>query len=81
MWQREAMAKMIQVRNVSDRLHRELLQRAHARGLTLTAYVEDLLERDIERPPLDEVLARIRRHKKVRLPISAAELVRRGRRE
>jgi hypothetical protein len=39
------MAKMIQVRNVTDRTHRELVRRAKARNQTLTAFIEELLER------------------------------------
>src|SRR5438067_831190 len=52
-------SKMIQVRNVPDRLHRELVRRAKARGQALTDYIQDLLEREIERPPMAEVLDRI----------------------
>jgi hypothetical protein len=44
------MSKMIQVRNVPDRLHRELVRRARARGETLTQYVQRILEREIARP-------------------------------
>jgi plasmid stability protein len=54
------MAKMIQVRNVSDRLHRELTRRARRRGQTLTAFVEEILEREAARPAPDEVAARLR---------------------
>src|SRR5918996_416209 len=54
------MAKMIQVRNVSERLHRELTRRARRRGQTLTAFVEEILEREAARPAPEEVAARIR---------------------
>ena len=47
------MSRMIQVRNVSDKLHRELMRRARARGRTLTDYVEEILEREVARPPAD----------------------------
>ena len=46
---------MIQVRNVPDRLHSELMRRAKARGQTLTDYIEELLEREVSRPPAWEV--------------------------
>jgi hypothetical protein len=69
-------AKMIQVRNVPTRLHRELLRRAKARGQTLTDYIEALLEREIARPPREEVFARIARRRPLRLPTSAAEFIR-----
>lgn len=70
------MPKMIQVRNVSDRLHRELTGRARSRGQTLTAYVRDLLERDVARPPAHEVFDRIEARDSVKLGRPAAELIR-----
>jgi hypothetical protein len=70
------MSKMIQVRNVPDRLHRELVRRARARGQTLTDYVQGLLEREVARPPATEVFERIERRRPVRLGQPAAELIR-----
>jgi antitoxin FitA len=70
------MSKMIQVRNVPDRLHRELVRRARARGDTLTAYIQEILEREINRPPLEEVFERISRRQPIRLGRGAAELIR-----
>jgi len=76
------MAKMIQVRNVPDRLHRELRRRAKAKGQTLTDYVEEILEREVSRPPADEVFARIRSRPPVDLGgVSAAEIIRAEREE
>ena len=77
------MSKMIQVRNVPDRLHRELVRRAKARGQALTEYVEDVLEREVARPPASEVFDRIEARKPVKLGRPAAELIReeRGSRE
>ncbi len=72
-------AKMIQVRNVPDSVHRELVRRAKARGVTLTDFIEELLEREIARPSPEEVFARIRSRERVHLPYSAAELIRRAR--
>lgn len=70
------MSKMIQVRNVPDRLHRELTKRAKARGQTLTDYLQELLEREIARPPALEVFERIAGRAPVRLRQPAAELIR-----
>lgn len=53
------MSKMIQVRNVSDRLHRELKRRAKSRGQSLTAFVQEILEREVARPDPQEVYDRI----------------------
>lgn len=73
------MAKMIQVRNVPDRLHRELRRRARLRGQSLTEYIEEILEREVARPPAEEVFARIRSRTPVDLGgISAADLIAEG---
>jgi hypothetical protein len=70
------MARMIQVRDVSDRLHRELTRRAKLAGLTLTDYIEQILEREVARPPVAEVLARIAAREPVDLGAPAADLLR-----
>jgi plasmid stability protein len=67
---------MIQVRNVPDRLHRELAKRAKRRGVTLTRYIQDILEREVARPPADEVFERIEASPGIQLGRSAAELIR-----
>ncbi len=69
------MSKMIQVRNVPDRLHRELTRRARARGQTLTDYIQELLEREVARPPASEVFDRIEARSPVRLGAPAGELI------
>jgi plasmid stability protein len=68
------MAKMIQVRNVPERLHRELTRRARRRGQTLTAFVEEILEREAARPAPDEVAVRIRGREPV--DVSPEDIVR-----
>lgn len=70
------MSKMIQVRNVPDRLHRALTRRAKKRGQTLTDYIQEILEREVARPSPDEVFDRIESRTPVKLGISAAELIR-----
>jgi plasmid stability protein len=75
------MTKMIQVRNVSDDLHKELVRRAKTKGLTLSAYVESLLEREIARPDRDAVFEDIRNDPPVKLPRPAAEYIRDAREE
>jgi hypothetical protein len=69
------MAKMIQVRDVPEKLHRELVRRARARGQTLTDYIQELLEREIARPPAAEVFKRIARRAPVDPGAPAAELL------
>ena len=73
------MSKMIQVRNVPDRLHRELTKRAKARSQTLTDYIQQLLERELARPPAADVFERIAGRAPVRLGQSAADLIRKER--
>lgn len=73
------MSKMIQVRNVPDRLHRELVRRARARGQNLTDYVQEVLEREVARPPAVEVFERIARRGQVSLGRPAADLIKQER--
>jgi plasmid stability protein len=75
------MSKMIQVRNVPDRLHRELARRARSRGQTLTNYIQDILEHEVSRPPAEEVFERVARRSAVRLGRPAADLIREERAE
>jgi len=70
------MSKMIQVRNVPDRLHRELVRRAKARGQALTDYIQELLEREVARRPAEEIFDRIEARSAVKLRRSAAQLIR-----
>ncbi|MGH7502869.1 MAG: FitA-like ribbon-helix-helix domain-containing protein [Longimicrobiales bacterium] len=70
------MARMIQVRNVPDRLHRELTKRARALGQTLTDYIQQILEREVARPPADEVFERISARAAVDPGVPAAQLIR-----
>jgi antitoxin FitA len=74
------MSKMIQVRNVPDRLHRELVRRAKQRGQTLTDFVQEILEREVARPPAEEVYERIASREGVDLGAPAAALLARERR-
>ena len=70
------MTKMIQVRNVAPKLHRELVRRARKRGQTLTDYIQDILEREAERPTLEDFRDRLAKRSSVDLGGSAAELIR-----
>jgi plasmid stability protein len=69
------MSKMIQVRNVPDRLHRELVKRARASGQTLTDYVQGILEKEVARPPAREVFERIAARSPIKLDRPAADLI------
>jgi len=72
---------MIQVRNVPDALHRELVRRARARGQPLTAYIQEVLEREVARPDRADVIRRVRELPRVRLSLAVADLLREERGE
>ena len=67
---------MIQVRNVPEPLHEELIRRATERGVTLTRYIQNILEREVARLPAEEVFERIESRPSVDLGTTAAELIR-----
>ncbi len=69
------MPRMIQIRNVPDRLHRELVRRAKDRGQTLTQFIEEVLEREVSRPPAREVFERISRRSPEDFGKAAADLI------
>ena len=73
------MARMIQIRNVPDRLHQELTRRAKATGQTLTRYIEDVLRRELSRPLREEVFRGIASRAPVDLGRPAADIIRQER--
>jgi plasmid stability protein len=52
------MSALLQVRGVPDELRRELKARAAARGQSLNAYLLDLVQREVARPTVAQVLTR-----------------------
>jgi plasmid stability protein len=69
------MAKMIQLRNVPDALHRVLKARAATAGMSLSDYL--LAEiKETERPTLTELRERLHERKPVSAQIDTAHLVR-----
>lgn len=77
---KETVAKMIQIRNVPERVHRELVRRAKARGQTLSDFLTAVLEREIAIPDEREVFERIARLEPIDLGDSSA-IIRAGRDE
>ncbi|HEX9436674.1 MAG TPA: hypothetical protein VGA16_05875 [Candidatus Limnocylindria bacterium] len=67
---------MVQIRDVPERLHKELQRRARARGIPLTRFLEELLEREVARPPREEVFARISARGPTDIGVPAAEIIR-----
>jgi plasmid stability protein len=70
------MAKMLQVRNVPDSLHRTLKARAATSGQTLSDYLLAELERLAARPTREEMLARLHGRRRVTLKTPAAVVIR-----
>ena len=54
------MPALIQIRNVPDDVHRKLTERAASSGKSLNSLMLEIVEREVERPTMAEVAARIR---------------------
>lgn len=70
------MAKMIQVRNVPDALHRSLKARAATSGMSLSDYLLGELREIAERPTLAEFRERLHTRKPVNAAFDTAGLLR-----
>ncbi len=73
------MAKMIQIRNVPDDLHRALKARAAHAGMTLSDYLLNEVREVAARPTLEELVERLRKRSPIRTRASSAEIIRRHR--
>lgn len=73
------MAKMIQIRNVPDSLHKKLKIRAAEAGKSLSEYLLGEVERIAALPTRDEMLRRIHGRSRVHLSEPAADVIRRER--
>jgi plasmid stability protein len=71
---------MIQIRNVSDEVHRELKVRAAKAGMSLSDFLNAELERLVTSRPLEELVAEIAHEPSLRRG-EAAAAVRAGRRQ
>lgn len=68
------MSSLLQIRNVPDAARRELKARAAAQGRSLNAYLLDLINREVSRPTVAEVLERAAQRAE-RATGSAAEVI------
>ncbi|MGH2924273.1 MAG: FitA-like ribbon-helix-helix domain-containing protein [Solirubrobacterales bacterium] len=75
------MSKVIQVRDVPDRVHRRLKVRAAEQGRTLSDLVRTELVRIADRPTLEEMLERLSGRETPEIDESAADAIRAGRSE
>jgi hypothetical protein len=74
------MGSLLQIRNVPEEARRALKARAAARGESLNTYLLGLIERDVARPTVKEVLDRAARRAD-RASASAVEVLDAARRE
>jgi plasmid stability protein len=75
----QSMSRMIQLRNVSENLHRTLKSRAATAGMSLSDYLLREIRRVAERPTVAELRERVHRRSGVALHVSAADAVRQER--
>ena len=73
------MARMIQIRNVPEDLHRTLKSRAARAGMSLSDYLLNEVRHVAERPTLEELFARLKARQPVRTGESSAAIIRRPR--
>lgn len=75
------MGKMVQIRNMPDKLHRTLKSRAAQAGMSLSEYLLRELKKAADKPSVEELLDRIRSRPPVEPGVSSAEIIREGRDE
>jgi plasmid stability protein len=68
------MGSLLQIRDVPDESRRELKSRAAARGQSLNAFLLELIDREVGRPTVAEVLDRAARRSE-RATASAQEVI------
>jgi plasmid stability protein len=70
------MPAMIQIRNVPNEMHRELKARAAQAGMSLSDYMLSGARKTLERPTMEELLARLKTRSPVVTEESPAEILR-----
>ena len=70
------MAKIIQIRNVPDDLHRKLKARAAMAGMSLSEYLLREVRHIAEKPTMEEMLERIKKAEAMITRMSPAEVLR-----
>ena len=72
----EHMPKMIQIRNVPEEVHREAKARAARAGMSLSEYLLREIERSLEVPPIEELMARLGALEPIHPTETPAEMIR-----
>ena len=74
------MSVMIQIRNVPDKLHRQLKARAALEGVSMSQFILREIQRALERPSREDVMRRIAEQGETYLSRPAADVLREERR-
>lgn len=75
----DRMSRMIQIRNVSDEVHRKLKIRAAREGVTLSELLGREARRLAEQPTLEELRQRLLSRPRVKVRIPSAAIIRQER--
>lgn len=70
------MSKMVQIRNVPDRIHRQIKARAALAGMSMSDYLLRELKKIVERPTRDELLERLKALPEIELDPEPARVIR-----
>lgn len=70
------MNKMLQVRNLRPETHRKVKVRAAQEGVSVTDWVSRLIDRELMRPSMAELYAKLKTREPVHLSPSAADIIR-----
>ena len=73
------MAKMLQIRNVPEDVHRRLKSRAALAGTSMSDYVLREIKQSLEKPTRDELFARIAQLPPIELAPPPSEVLRQER--
>ena len=73
------MSAMIQIRNVPDKLHRQLKARAALEGTSMSQFILREIKKSLDRPSLEEVLSQITSQTEQQLNRTPADMVREDR--
>jgi len=66
----------LQIRGIPVKLRDELRRKAESKGVSMSQYLIELIQRDVPKMPLDEWIAMVRKNPRIDIGMSAAELLR-----
>jgi len=65
----------LQIRGIPVKTRDALRRKAESKGVSMSQYLIDLIQRDVEKMPLDEWIAMVRKNPPVDIGMSAADLL------